>query len=754
MGRPPEEEPEDLPVQYSIGVFGQKDDEQDSFRAFPVYPFVPVLRKLKWFMRLAWVTFFTVVFCSAASLAAQQDSVRREPHIVHEPSIHGTDTTWVSYWDSVPVYPLPKVEIASMRIQFVRESGYGTCFSGYTPDETTLRQMPNASAADALAANSAGFVKGATPGMLATMSIRGSDAGHLPVYWDDIPVTSPMLGVSDLAQMPLSMMGGWSLAKGGASLGSGTGGLGGAINFGATIDPTKGWPQEFHHVASAEMGSFGTWKGSLASVYPVKKVMFRTGLFHVSSQNDYPFINHALADAPVERLQNANLRQDVVQQDISARLPRRSGTSDTWVFVKSWYANSFRELPSPMTVTPTGETQADESLRLMAGIQRSGMRLKYGVKVASLRERLRYIHPLAGYNEPSSQNTWAAHAFVNHYTDGFFEGSVQEFKVRVMQDAVNTTAFGGWLTQPSATASLSSETALSNNFAVSTILREEWVAHQWSPLLGAIGTKWIFTEVVKIPLALKGNLSRNYRFPTLNMRYWNPGGNPDLQPEQSYIAEAGLVLGPENRPYVNGKSKRFLLLSATGFLSRVTNWIQWLPGQGNIWSPVNIREVSSRGVETKLKCERDLGHNQVEFTAQYTYTDARTVASALANDPSVDKQLFYVPVHQASSSLRFTRGQFWFIVREQVTGVRYTTPDNLQWLPAYHLLSASAGYDLKLPRSKEKREAHSICETLTIQLGVQNLLNADYQVIAWRPMPGRNYTLTLTWNFHDPYHKY
>jgi outer membrane receptor protein involved in Fe transport len=86
--------------------------------------------------------------------------------------------------------------------------------------------------------------------------------------------------------------------------------------------------------------------------------------------------------------------------------------------------------------------------------------------------------------------------------------------------------------------------------------------------------------------------------------------------------------------------------------------------------------------------------------------------------------------------------------------LRYTSPDNQQWLPAFSLGSLSAGYALVLPRSAEKRELHSIRETLTLQLGVQNIFNTDYQVIAWRPMPGRNYTVTLTWNFHDPYHLY
>ena len=38
------------------------------------------------------------------------------------------------------------------------------------------------------------------------------------------------------------------------------------------------------------------------------------------------------------------------------------------------------------------------------------------------------------------------------------------------------------------------------------------------------------------------NFSRNFRAPTLNERYWQPGGNPDLEPEESYNIEAGITL--------------------------------------------------------------------------------------------------------------------------------------------------------------------------------------------------------------------
>jgi iron complex outermembrane receptor protein len=40
-------------------------------------------------------------------------------------------------------------------------------------------------------------------------------------------------------------------------------------------------------------------------------------------------------------------------------------------------------------------------------------------------------------------------------------------------------------------------------------------------------------------LSARFSFSRNYRVPTLNDRFWQPGGNPDLKPESSWNQEAG-----------------------------------------------------------------------------------------------------------------------------------------------------------------------------------------------------------------------
>src|SRR5690606_34105553 len=69
---------------------------------------------------------------------------------------------------------------------------------------------------------------------------------------------------------------------------------------------------------------------------------------------------------------------------------------------------------------------------------------------------------------------------------------------------------------------------------LSLLLREELINQTFSPLIGSIGAYQNLGPKSKVRV----NVARNYRYPTLNDFYWDPGGNPDLKPEQSWNLEA------------------------------------------------------------------------------------------------------------------------------------------------------------------------------------------------------------------------
>ena len=96
---------------------------------------------------------------------------------------------------------------------------------------------------------------------------------------------------------------------------------------------------------------------------------------------------------------------------------------------------------------------------------------------------------------------------------------------------------------------------------------------------------------------MQANVARNYHHPTLNDMYWQPGGNPDLSPEEGYSRV-------KHQCYWETQLRLRSAPSATRayrvLFAQINNWILWLPGFKGYWEPVNVAEVRSYGLEYQL----------------------------------------------------------------------------------------------------------------------------------------------------------
>jgi len=87
-----------------------------------------------------------------------------------------------------------------------------------------------------------------------------------------------------------------------------------------------------------------------------------------------------------------------------------------------------------------------------------------------------------------------------------------------------------------------------------------------APFLPYLGTEYEILKSTNQNLKIRGSISKNYRVPTLNDRYWQNAGDKNLLPEASHAGELG----------VNYQFKTFEI-SSTFFSQKVDNWIQWVP---------------------------------------------------------------------------------------------------------------------------------------------------------------------------------
>ena len=160
--------------------------------------------------------------------------------------------------------------------------------------------------------------------------------------------------------------------------------------------------------------------------------------------------------------------------------------------------------------------------------------------------------------------------------------------------------------------------------------------------------------------------------------------------------------------------------------------IQWHPGEYSYWTADNIKSVNSSGLESSFSLNYSVNKFVTGLTANYSYTRATTAASDTANDASIGKQLIYVPENQANCSLRMNYSMFYTSWIVTMTGKRYLTVDNSDFLPGYMLNNLITGFRLNLKAN-----------TLDLNFQIDNLFDVNYQTIAYYPLPGRSYSLKL-----------
>ena len=94
---------------------------------------------------------------------------------------------------------------------------------------------------------------------------------------------------------------------------------------------------------------------------------------------------------------------------------------------------------------------------------------------------------------------------------------------------------------------------------------------------------------------------------------------------------------------------------ATIYISKVNDWIRWLPA-GVVWRPQNIPEVLSQGAEAGAHVKRKISDWALSLDLSYAYTNIKMVKATWAEDPAVGEQLAYQPKHSWRTKLMAANG--------------------------------------------------------------------------------------------------
>jgi len=555
------------------------------------------------------------------------------------------------------------------------------------------------------------YVKNYGPGQLATSSLRGGSAQHTAVLWNGLNLQSPLLGQVDFSLLPVNFFDRIRLDYGGGSALWGNGAVGGAIH----LNNEAAFEQPLRLKWTGRLGSFGQHAHHLGISGGNENYAHTTRLFYQRAANDFRYTDFT---GRQRRLPNARQQQGGILQQHAWQIADRHRLD-----ANVWYQQSDRQLPPTRVQDTSAARQDDRALRGMLNYQWRGDAFQLRARAAGFRERLDYRDPLADLNSESEATTAIGEVELllpfNNQHQLHFGLHGAHYWARSMGFARRQEQ------QRTAGMLMYRFTGTDRKWRGLLSLRQEWVDGTSVPFLPSLRVEWQPHSAWR----LYGKTSRDFRLPTFNDLYWNPGGNPALRPERGWGQEVGLRWQREIQGWR-------IEAGANGFTRRVEDWIIWLPGS-NYWSPENVRDVRSRGIEQQLALNGALGPVELRFDTRYHYTRTTNEASGDQNTAIEGKQLIYVPRHQWLGNLRLDYGNWQFSYHHRYTGEVFVLADNSEALPAFQL------GDLGLGRAFEWNWARG-----RIQGRINNLWDRDYVVVANRPMPGRYYELTIQLNFN------
>jgi len=584
-------------------------------------------------------------------------------------------------------------------------------------DSLTLSRFQWASLGELLGTHTSLFLKTYGEGSLTTVSFRGTSASHTGVLWNGFSINSPNIDQTDLSLIPVYFFNSVEILHGGASSLFGSGNIGGSIHLKNDAEFIK----KLNVTASATAGSFGNYSSSFRILVSGQKWQSISGFQYNNFENKFTY--HGFHGEKLTQT-NAGLIQYGYIQELNRKI-----SDSQFLRASFWYQYSDRNLPPSMTSTVHTQYQLDKSLRTSLQWEKNFSHGILRARTAFIDQNLHYVDAYEEYLSGVESNIRTKSSIteieVKRYfgenlkisSGGNFEYTVADIK-----------AYNGERRQNRGSVFASVvRTFPKINWTANFNLRQDVIEDYHVPLTPALGMEG------KIAGNLYGkiNLSRNFRVPTLNDRYWQPGGNPDLKPEKGWSQEVGLVWKWDKNPQKHSSE-----LSITAFSSTIDQWIIWLPQSSGIWTPDNIQKVWSRGIEWEGSTHLIAGDFVFNLSENYTYTFSTNQKKTSSLDNSFGKQLIYTPRHNASGELRVDYKRLFIAINQGYTGKRFVTTDNSAFLKGYALTNLSLGMNLKCKK-----------QLFTAQVNVNNIFNKEYQTIQYRPMPGRGFKVSVIWNF-------
>ncbi|MDO4728195.1 MAG: TonB-dependent receptor [Bacteroidota bacterium] len=527
-------------------------------------------------------------------------------------------------------------------------------------------------------------------GMVSSPSFRGTTAQHTAFLWNGININSVFLGQGDINNIGILSTDQITVKPGGNSIMYGTGAIGGSIHLNDLVSFDDGFSGNLF----SEFGSYQTYNATLKLQYSTKKSFVKFSTAILSSVNDY--------EVPQKRYINRNGMYHLHNHSFVAAY--RINDIHNIAFYNLWN-DGLQHFPI-FSASQTKTKYETQGFKAMLNLESRFGQITNNLKTAFLQEGYDYFENIS---KPKSNgavaDTWLVRndlSYRNTLIDVDFLSELQHNKANGYNSGIiNPSRNVGY-------TALQLKKQISPTFYLEGAVRKDFVEDIDSPILYSVGSKLQLSK--SYSLKLKG--SKNFRYPTFNDLYWQPGGNLDLLPETSYQLEMSNVF--QNKTWE---------LELVPYYNRIMNLIQWLPTSEGYWSPFNTREVASYGFELYTQYQVPIRNADLLLRMMYTYTHSENMETK--------RMLSYVPEHKAVINVSYNHKLVKPYVQYMFTGLVYTSTDeNMQTaLSEYNIVNL--GTDIQLFKN------------LNLGLKINNLFNQVYQTSNYYPLPLRNYAINI-----------
>ena len=586
-------------------------------------------------------------------------------------------------------------------------------------DTALLKRLNTITMSQLLIQHSPVFIKTYGPGGVATASFRGTTASHTLVLWNGFQLNAPTLGQVDFSTIPVFMTEQVAL-KWGSGTSANSGGLGGIVNIETNQHFGEGWILDLKQT----YGSFNTFGSYITAGYSWASHLLRVKAYRTSSDNDFEYNNIGVIPHQVMKQKNGEYVDYGLMPEYQWRF------RNSLITIVSWNQWSNRNCPQIMPNVGNSDRTKEYTEN---GYSRNFISYKTYWESGKIEVKSAYFYEKQHYFLESHTSAGTAVTKKNYINDAHMLHQIVDLnqdlykswklnaKIQWDYDKVNSDNYDKSENQNSDRHVLSFYTALTGKLLkpidLRFTLRNDWV--DWKSV-GVFPTATVSYSCIYLKgLKINAGYSHNYRNPSLNDLYWNPGGNTDLKPEDGRTVDGNIMY--------SRKFGRFSVESTLGaYYSEVKDWIQWVPTPWRYWEPENVATVVAYGAEAHLKLNYFI--NDWNFSASGNYVYSHTT------DNENGLQLIYIPLHHANSYIE-AKWRTWNLnYTMEFTGRRKTQMDAEEFYG--FRLNPYVLHHIALSKQIKK---------FNIEFKINNITDVEYMAVLWRPMPGRSYEISLNY---------